>query len=179
MAEIQLTKEERAKKYQTEYKVAHREQHAQYMKKYVAASPSIACPCGGAYKGYCAYRHNKTSKHLKFLETAKAQAEAAKPAEVVAEPIATVDTSLGKLMAEVLAEDFINTEQLGSLLKLQPKKEVAATEVKKSKKIVIQDMFHVAPAEVIAVEPSTPTVSTKRPKPKKTCPAPENVNFVI
>ena len=175
MAEIQLTKEERAKKYQTEYKVAHREQHAKYMKQYVAASPSIACPCGGAYKGYCAYRHNKTAKHLKFLEAAKAQAE-----EVVAEPIAIVDTSLGKLMTEVLAEDFINTEQLGSLLKLEPKKEVAATEVKKSKKIIIEDMFHVPPAEVIAVEPSTPApASTKRPKPKKTCPNPEKVNFVI
>ena len=172
----ELSKEQKAKKYQTEYKVAHRAQHAEYMKSYVAASPGIACPCGGQYKAYCAYRHNKTAKHLKFLETSKANAE-----QVVAEPIAIVDTSLGKLMTEVLAEDFINTEQLGSLLKLEPKKEVVApTEIKKSKKIVVEEMFHVPPAEVIAVEPSTPApASTKRPKPKKTCPAPEKVNFVI
>lgn len=174
MAEIQLTKEERAKKYQTEYKVAHREQHAKYMKQYVAASPSIACPCGGAYKGYCAYRHNKTAKHLKFLETAKVQAEEAKSvgqvvaAEIVADPVPLVEY------------DF-DVTQLGALQLLHLKeKPVEEKVVKKSKKIVVEEMFHVKPAEVIAVEPSTPApASTKRPKPKKTCPNPEKLNFVI
>ena len=172
MSAPELSKEQKAKKYQTEYKVAHRAQHATYMKQYVAASPSIACPCGGAYKGYCAYRHNKTAKHLKFLETAKAQAEAAKTAEVVAVEV-VADPS-------PIVEIELDVTQVGNLKMIQLKeKPVEEKVVKKSKKIVVEEMFHVAPAEVIAVEPSTPTVSTKRPKPKKTCPAPEKVNFVI
>ena len=172
MSAPELTKEQKAKKYQTEYKVAHREQHAKYMKSYVAASPGIACPCGGQYKAYCAYRHNKTAKHLKFLEAAKAQAEEAKTAEVVAVEVVADPVPL--------VEFELDVTEVGKLKMIQLKeKPVEEKVVKKSKKIVVEEMFHVPPAEVIAVEPSTPTVGTKRPKPKKTCPNPEKVNFVI
>lgn len=173
------------------FKEATKSKHNAYMKKYVENSPTISCGCGGKYKAYCAYRHNKTTKHLAFLKAAAEQASkhvevplevipepvvevkladfvdieqvqslvllkpkpkkvVPKPKEekIVAQPIAIVDTSLGKLMTEVLAEDFINTskeeaekmteyavavkEVLATAQKPKPKKKVCITETPKT-----------------------------------------------
>ena len=125
------SKSEKAKQYQINYKVTHRENHAAYMKDYVAQSPTVQCPCGGRYKMYCAYKHNRTSKHLKFLETAKAVAENNVSLEVV-------DDTKPLIVKEVVAVDFIDTEQLGSLLKLKPKKKCPEPK-KRVKKVTIQE----------------------------------------
>ena len=154
------SKSEKAKQYQMNYKVTHRENHAAYMKDYVANSPTIQCPCGGRFKMYCAYKHNRTSKHVKFLETSKQNAEANAVTEhtdpmiavVVEEPTPTKPKSkkiiveemfhVKPTIKEVVAADFIDTEQLGSLLTLKPKKkcpEPNTTPKKRVKKVTIQE----------------------------------------
>lgn len=131
-------KSEKQKQYQAEYKATHRENHAAYMKDYVAQSPTVQCPCGGRYKMYCAYKHHRTSKHLKFMNSAEASAKTA--ATSVAPLVVVDDPPL--IVKEVVAADFIDTEQLGSLLKLKPKKEgsaAAAPQKKRVKKVTIQE----------------------------------------
>lgn len=42
------------------------EYQKQYMKKYIADSKQVICPCGGKYKGYRLSSHNKTKRHMHY-----------------------------------------------------------------------------------------------------------------
>ena len=38
----------------------------EYMKKYIADSKQVICPCGGKYKEYRLSSHNKTKRHINY-----------------------------------------------------------------------------------------------------------------
>ena len=67
------------KKYQKQYRLENpksKEEQNNYMKKYIARSESITCPiCGGEFKNYSKYKHDKTIKHIKALVAIKDKEE--------------------------------------------------------------------------------------------------------
>ena len=151
--------------YQKAYKQAHRKEHAEYMKKYVAKSTSIACPCGGRYKSYCAYRHNMTDKHLAFLQMMRLQAELAKKEEVVVAPV----------VAPAIDEIDLNTINV---------KQIASLELMTLKTKEEKDMTEYVKAIDALLYPLPPPVEKLKRKLKinkdkvLTC-NPEQINFVV
>ena len=67
------------KKYQKQYRLENpksKEEQNTYMKKYIANSESITCPvCGGIFRNYSKYKHDKTIKHIKALVAIKDKEE--------------------------------------------------------------------------------------------------------
>ncbi len=67
------------KKYQQKYREEHpksKESQSEYMKKYIAEAPSVDCPvCGGSFKTYAKYKHDKSKKHLLALIAIKDKEE--------------------------------------------------------------------------------------------------------
>lgn len=137
------SKKEKIREYQHNYKIAHRADNCSYMKDYVAQSPTIKCPCGGIYKMYSGYKHKRTAKHLKFLEYVELQAKTAEPET----PLATVVCE--EVVEEKVLADFVNVEQMGSLMFLKPK-EASSEKPKKKKleKIVIEEHVATVPEPV-------------------------------
>jgi hypothetical protein len=141
------SKKEKIREYQHNYKIAHRADNCSYMKDYVAQSPTIKCPCGGIYKMYSGYKHKRTAKHLKFLEYVELQAKTAEPEP----PLATVVCE--EVVEEKKLADFVDVEQLGSLMILKPK-EASSEKKKKQKleKIVIEEHIATVPEPVTMEE---------------------------
>ena len=50
-----------------EYNEKKRDHHRAYMNMYIKDKPSLICGCGGKYKHFQQYIHNKTKKHIKYL----------------------------------------------------------------------------------------------------------------
>ena len=151
--------------YQKAYKQAHRKEHAEYMKKYVAKSTSIACPCGGRYKSYCAYRHNMTDKHLAFLQMMRLQAELAKKEEIVVAPV------VAPAPIDEIDLNTIDVKQIASL-------EVITLKTKEEK-----DMTEYVKAIDALLYPLPPVEKPKRKlrinKDKVLTCNPEQINFVV
>jgi hypothetical protein len=67
------------KEYQKNYRKEHpktKEEQNTYMKKYIARAESITCPvCGGEFRNYSKYKHDKTIKHIKALVAIKDKEE--------------------------------------------------------------------------------------------------------
>lgn len=40
----------------------------EYMKEYMANSNNVICSCGGIFKKYSTYIHNKSIRHKKYIE---------------------------------------------------------------------------------------------------------------
>lgn len=52
-----------------EYNEKKRDHHREYMNMYIKNKPSLICGCGGKYKHFQQYIHNKTKKHIKYLNS--------------------------------------------------------------------------------------------------------------
>lgn len=67
------------KEYQKKYRKENpksKEEQNEYMKEYIAKAPTVTCPvCGGQFKTYSKYKHDKTQKHLKGLVAIKDKEE--------------------------------------------------------------------------------------------------------
>lgn len=141
------------------FKEATKSKHNAYMKKYVENSPTISCGCGGKYKAYCAYRHNKTTKHLAFLKAAAEQASkhVEVPLEVIPEPV--VDVKLA---------DFVDIEQVQSLVLLKPKPKKVVPKPKEEKIAVSKEEAEKMTEYAVAVKEVLATAQKPKPK-KKVC----------
>ena len=139
------------------FKEATKSKHNAYMKKYVENSPTISCGCGGKYKAYCAYRHNKTTKHLAFLKAAAEQASkhVEVPVEIVHEPV-----------VEVKLADFVDIEQVQSLVLLKPKPKKVVPKPKEEKIVVSKEEAEKMTEYAVAVKEVLATA--QKPK-KKVC----------
>lgn len=141
------------------FKEATKSKHNAYMKKYVENSPTISCGCGGKYKAYCAYRHNKTTKHLAFLKAAAEQASkhVEVPLEVIPEPV-----------VEVKLADFVDIEQVQSLVLLKPKPKKVVPKPKEEKIAVSKEEAEKMAEYAVAVKEVLATAQKPKPK-KKVC----------
>ena len=55
----------------------------EYMKKYISSSEDIKCDCGGKYKGYRKYAHDKTKRHINFHDKSVKSSDDVKVAESI------------------------------------------------------------------------------------------------
>ena len=125
-----LSEERKAKIkiYQQTYKNKNKEKSKKYMTNYVKSAVAVECFCGGSFRNYSKYKHVKTQKHLDFVANTERRLKeeaAATPAfsPAVVEEVKPIDL------------DLVNVEQLGSLIKLTPKKE----KKQKKEKITIEE----------------------------------------
>ena len=76
-----VKKTENMKAYQEEYRKTHKKdpvKNLTYMKKYIADAETVDCPvCGGHFKTYSKYKHDRTTKHIKALVAIKDKEEKA------------------------------------------------------------------------------------------------------
>jgi len=76
-----VKKTENMKAYQEEYRKTHKKdpvKNLKYMKKYIADAETVDCPvCGGHFKTYSKYKHDRTTKHIKALVAIKDKEEKA------------------------------------------------------------------------------------------------------
>jgi len=74
-----VKKTENMKAYQEEYRKTHKKdpvKNLSYMKKYIADAETVDCPvCGGHFKTYSKYKHDRTTKHIKALVAIKDKEE--------------------------------------------------------------------------------------------------------
>ncbi len=156
------------------FKEATKSKHNAYMKKYVENSPTISCGCGGKYKAYCAYRHNKTTKHVAFLKAAAEQASkhVEVPVEIVPEPI-----------VEVKLADFVDIEQVQSLVLLKPKPKKVVPKPKQEKIVVSKEEAEKMTEYAVAVKEALESAPKRKTVPKKkvciTEPAKTEVHNVV
>jgi len=52
-----------------------KEKMRKYMRDYVKNSEQCKCPCGGHYKSYNKYIHDKSKKHIKYIENMENKTE--------------------------------------------------------------------------------------------------------
>ena len=62
---INIVKKMLRKEYNDRKRVHHRE----YMNEYIKNKPSLICGCGGKYKHFQQYIHDRTKKHIKYLNS--------------------------------------------------------------------------------------------------------------
>ena len=146
-----VKKTENMKAYQEEYRKTHKKdpvKNLKYMKKYIADAETVDCPvCGGHFKTYSKYKHDRTTKHIKALVAIKDKEEKAE-----------LKKKEEEAQEKALAEQKKNEE------KGHPSKPESAKEKpKKKKKFIIVE----SPTQKEKEKPEEKEKEKEKEKPKK------------
>lgn len=128
------------KSYQAAYRKANpknKEKTNEYMKNYIKEAPDVDCPiCGGHFKSYAKYKHDRTKKHLEALIAIKDKEE--------------------KAAAKKAEEEAVE----------KAKQEAEAAEAAKAAKPKITKTIRVKKSSLVKARPPKPTRPVPQPKTK-------------